>query len=118
MLLSGHVNIFLAMPQIRVTHYGVTNPVSQLVYFGNGGNAFVIPKEGKPVYGVYSFKGSGLDPATGDPRGFVSDTISKNYALLANSTSIEDVQYNGPAPGISFVRINKVCGSVWKLQLS
>lgn len=81
----------------KVTHYGGTNPPSQLVYYGSGANGFVIPNQGKPVYGIYSFKWAGLDPTTGDPRGYVSDTISKNYALLANPTRIDDIQYNGPA---------------------
>jgi hypothetical protein len=81
----------------KVTHYGGTNPPSQLVSYGAGANGFVVPNEGKPVYGIYSFRWAGLDGATGDPLGYVSDTISKNYALLANPTRKEDIQYNGPA---------------------
>lgn len=86
----------------KVTHYGGKNPVAQLVYYGYGANGFVIPNEGKPVYGIYSFKWGGLDAATGDPLGYVTDTLSKDYALLSNPTALSDIIYNGTARPLFF----------------
>lgn len=37
---------------------------------------------GKPVSGLYGLKWAGLDPANGDPRGYVNDTVSKNYSQI------------------------------------
>lgn len=80
-----------------VTHYGGTILPSSLVSYGAGANGFVIPLQGKPVYGVYSFRWAGLDPQTGDPRGYENDTVSEDYSQLANPTKLSDIEYNGPA---------------------
>jgi hypothetical protein len=81
----------------EVTRYGGTILPLDLVNFGAGADGFVIPLKGKPVYGVYSFRWAGLDPATGDPRGYLNDTISKDYFQLSNPVNVTDVQYNGTA---------------------
>jgi hypothetical protein len=80
-----------------VTHYGGTVLPPSLVSFGGGASGYVVPLEGRPVFGIYSFRWAGLDPQTGDPRGYVSDTVSKNYSLLANPVKLSDIEYNGPA---------------------
>jgi TonB-linked SusC/RagA family outer membrane protein len=51
----------------------------------------------KPVYSVFSFRSAGLDPQTGDPRGYVNGVISKDYTTLYYNTSISDLKYSGPA---------------------
>lgn len=81
----------------KVTHYGGTVVPSSLVSFGGGGNGYVIPQEGRPVYGIYSFPWAGLDPATGDPQGYIDGIVSKDYYQLATPNDISDIQYNGPA---------------------
>jgi TonB-dependent starch-binding outer membrane protein SusC len=57
--------------------------------------------EGKPVRGIYSYAWAGLDPVTGDPRGFIADTVSKAYSVLSNQL-IKDQVYNGPADPVIF----------------
>lgn len=53
---------------------------------------------GKPVYSIFSYKGAGLDPATGNPQGFLNGQISNNYtSITGNATTIDDLIYNGPA---------------------
>lgn len=86
----------------KVTHYGATNPPTQLIYFGNGANGFIVPQEGKPVYGIYSYKWGGLDPLNGNPRGYEADTLSENYYQLANPAVVNEIQYNGPARPLFF----------------
>lgn len=81
----------------KVTFYGGSNPPSQLVHIGNGSSGFVLPVQGKPVYGIYSFKWAGLNPSTGNPRGYVGDIASEDYPLLDNPALLTDIQYNGPA---------------------
>ena len=81
----------------KVTTYGGSNPPVQLVSYGNGANGFVIPNEGKPAFGIYSFRWAGLDPLTGDPQGYLADTVSKNYNQLTNPAFVTDLDYNGRA---------------------
>jgi hypothetical protein len=67
------------------------------VNFGTGASGYVIPLEGKPVYGVYSFRWAGLNPLTGDPQGYVDGKVSEDYTTLANPVQLADIEYNGPA---------------------
>lgn len=54
------------------------------------------PLEGKEAYGVYAYKWAGLDPNTGDPRGYVNGQVSNDYVAIS-STNISDLQYFGSA---------------------
>ncbi|WP_207531806.1 SusC/RagA family TonB-linked outer membrane protein [Desertivirga arenae] len=54
--------------------------------------------EGLPVYAIFSYKWAGLDPATGDPQGYLNGQVSKNYASLTGAaTTIDDLKYHGSA---------------------
>jgi hypothetical protein len=51
-----------------------------------------------PRFPVFSFKSAGLDPLTGNPRGYINGKPSSNYsALIYDSASIKDLNYHGPA---------------------
>lgn len=52
-------------------------------------------KEGKSLFGVYSFKSAGLDPLNGDPRGYLNGQISKDYLNIITKSSSEDIIYHG-----------------------
>jgi len=56
-----------------------------------------LPVVGKPVYGIYSYKWAGLDPANGDPRGYLNGAVSKDYQTIVLSTKFDDLEYAGPA---------------------
>jgi len=72
-----------------VTQAGSTAPVSGVV--------------GLPVYAVFAYKWAGLDPQTGDPRGYLNGEVSKDYAeIIASDKGIEDLQYFGSAIPTSF----------------
>ena len=60
-------------------------------------SAAQVPTEGKPLYALYSFRWAGLDPGTGDPRGYLNGEPSNNYTAIINSTSPQSLVYNGPA---------------------
>ncbi|WP_316812916.1 SusC/RagA family TonB-linked outer membrane protein [Pedobacter heparinus] len=52
------------------------------------------PSEGKLAYAMSSYKWAGLDPTTGDPRGYLNGEISKDYNAIA-SDSIQNQIYHG-----------------------
>jgi TonB-linked SusC/RagA family outer membrane protein len=62
--------------------------------FASGGYD-VLPKIGKPVYGLYSYKWAGLDGQNGDPQGYIHGKRSKDYKTLTNPGSIDDLVYHG-----------------------
>jgi TonB-linked SusC/RagA family outer membrane protein len=81
--------------QDKVTDYYLTS--NDASSFLNGG-AQIAGLKGKPVYSIFSYKWAGLDPATGDPQGYVNGAVSKEYtALTGSSVLVTDLKYNGPA---------------------
>jgi TonB-linked SusC/RagA family outer membrane protein len=48
---------------------------------------FFTPIAGGPVNGLYLYRWAGLDPATGDPKGYLGGQVSKNYASITSSGS-------------------------------
>jgi TonB-linked SusC/RagA family outer membrane protein len=58
----------------------------------NNGRVSVV---GKPLYGVYSYRWAGLDPANGDPQGYLNGEISKNYAGIINNFSADSLLFHG-----------------------
>jgi TonB-linked SusC/RagA family outer membrane protein len=56
------------------------------------------PHPGFPLYSLLSYRWGGLDPANGNPRGYLNGQLSSNYtALFASSVTIDDLVYSGPA---------------------
>lgn len=45
-------------------------------------DASINPREGEIAWGLYAYKFAGLDPANGDPRGFLGKQVSKDYAAI------------------------------------
>lgn len=62
----------------------------------NGGKS-AFPMEGYSMYSVFSLRSAGLDPQTGDPRGYDRNTgeISKNYIELIRD-SVKHLVLHGP----------------------
>ncbi len=80
----------------KVTTY--TAPViPSALTTADGASGNIYPIVGKPVYGIWSYRWAGLDPATGDPQGYLNGTVSKDYASLSNPGSAKDMIYSGPA---------------------
>lgn len=53
---------------------------------------------GYPVYSMFGYKWAGLDPATGDPLGYLNGEISKDYSKITGiGTDVKDLQYFGSA---------------------
>ncbi|MBB5440609.1 TonB-linked SusC/RagA family outer membrane protein [Pedobacter sp. AK017] len=62
---------------------------------------YIYPVEGKPVFSVYSYPSAGLDPQTGDPRGYVNGEISNDYQNILN-VPFENLKFHGTSRPTSF----------------
>lgn len=60
-------------------------------------DAVVSGVEGLPVYSVFSYRWAGLDPATGEPMGFVNGQPSKVYSSIISGTKLSDLVFHGSA---------------------
>jgi len=52
---------------------------------------------GRPVYSVFSYPWAGLDPANGNPRGYVNGQVSENFDAIYNNTTLSQLKYHGSA---------------------
>lgn len=60
------------------------------------------PVNGKPLYGIYSYKWAGLDNA-GNPQGLLEGSPSNNYAAIMQTVDYMDVvKFHGSADPIHF----------------
>ncbi|MBB5436953.1 TonB-linked SusC/RagA family outer membrane protein [Pedobacter sp. AK017] len=58
--------------------------------------------EGNSLFGVYGYKWAGLDPANGDPQGYLNGEVSKNYTGIVTSNNTDNVVYYGSSRPTSF----------------
>ncbi len=65
--------------------------------YAGAGNTFN-PAVGKEAYGLYSYRWAGLDPATGEPQGYLDGQISKNYSAIRNALFSSLVYHGSAAP--------------------
>ena len=78
----------------KVTNYKVQQ--AQIWYYCNP--QIISPQEGRPLYSIYSFRWMGLNPATGDPQGYLKDSgLSTNYNAIYTSSDLANLKYIGPA---------------------
>jgi TonB-linked SusC/RagA family outer membrane protein len=77
-----------------VTAYDQTSDLGYN-YAANG--LGVSPLVGKPLYAILTYKWAGLDPQTGDPRGYLNGQVSSDAAAIIDGTKVSDLQYSGPA---------------------
>ena len=61
--------------------------------------------EGKMTYGMASYKWGGLDPLTGDPRGYQGKQPTNNYIAIIND-SLENQVFHGSAIPLYFGFLN------------
>lgn len=52
------------------------------------------PIIGKPLYSIYSYRWAGLDPNNGDPRVYISDTITE-FGIANTNVKESDLIFNG-----------------------
>jgi len=74
-----------------VTDYYLASPVAQ-DFVGNGSTISGVP--GKAVYGLFAYRWAGLDPVTGQARGWVEDKESLDHATIVRD-SLSTLVYRG-----------------------
>lgn len=87
-------NLNLSAAHDKVVKYFL-NDIQGSAFVGGASRVSAIP--GQPIYGIYSYKWAGLDPQTGDPRGYLDGKISEDYSSIIAQTTYKDLVYNGPA---------------------
>jgi TonB-linked SusC/RagA family outer membrane protein len=80
----------------KVTKYDKTFIGGALIQQGSGDASTLAPYVGHPVLSIYSYRWGGLDPANGDPLGYLNGQISNNYGNITSKTTAEELVYNGP----------------------
>lgn len=79
----------------KVTKYFITtNRASNFISDGS----FITPLEGRPVYSVMTYRWGGLDPASGNPMGYLDGQLSSNYSELTGpKVLVDQLVFSGPA---------------------
>lgn len=83
----------------KVTRYAQQSDPSAYLSSGNLG---AYPLQGRPLYAVYSYRWAGLDPATGDPQGYLNGAVSKDYTAIVAAATPQNLVYNGPSRPVVF----------------
>lgn len=91
-------NFLFSYNRTKVTKYLLQQPGS-IYYVGRSES--INPLEGKDASAVFAYKWAGLDPQTGDPRGYLNGQVSKDYEAILGG-SVADMQYIGPATPVYF----------------
>lgn len=99
--LKWNTTLLLSHATDKVTSYDVQPYSYQLAGSGTGA-----PNINRPVFGVYAYKWRGLDPATGNPIGFVNGSPSQDYSAITVNTPVQDLVYEGPARPTYFGGLN------------
>lgn len=89
-------NLLFSYTATKVTKvfYDVLSRSGFSYAFNYGASMQIIP--GYPPYNMFSFRWGGLDPQTGNPRGYLDGKLSEDYYDLIN-TKVADLIYNGSA---------------------
>lgn len=53
------------------------------------------PVVGKPLQELYSFPWAGLDPQTGDPRGYHQNEVSTDWSRILQTTMLDSMAFHG-----------------------
>nr|WP_169719423.1 SusC/RagA family TonB-linked outer membrane protein [Olivibacter sitiensis] len=94
---SWFTNLNLSMVKDEVVEYHLSN-LNGSNFISTSSLARISGVKGKPVYAIYSYRWAGLDPSTGEPRGYLNEEVSTNYSQLTGAGSqLKDLVYHGPA---------------------
>jgi TonB-linked SusC/RagA family outer membrane protein len=103
--LKWSTTLFLSHATDKVTRYDIT-PYTPTLVAADGNQTLATPVLGKPVFGLYSYKWGGLDPANGNPVGYLNGAKSETYGNIINNTPVSDLVYSGSARPAYFGGIN------------
>ncbi|MFC3198259.1 SusC/RagA family TonB-linked outer membrane protein [Parapedobacter deserti] len=58
--------------------------------------------KGYPFYSLFSYRWAGLDPANGDPQGWLDGGVSKDYTAIERNSTFDDLVFHGSAIPLHF----------------
>lgn len=91
---------WISYTQERVTRFfpGSQSTAGNYAQLGDAGT---LPREGFPLYGVYSYPYAGLD-ANGEPQGYLNGVPSRDYPAIFAATNLGNMVYSGSAKPVVF----------------
>lgn len=89
--IKWNTNFLFSYITEKVTSYKVQRVASWYLQY------LTTPREGFPLYAIYSHKWAGLDPLTGDPQGYINGSVSKDYQQINATATPENIVFNGSA---------------------
>lgn len=76
------------------------------------------PIEGKALYPVFSYRFAGLDPANGDPQGYLNGQVAKDYTKML-ADSMQFLNYHGTALPPYYGSLNQTFSwRSWQLSIN
>jgi TonB-linked SusC/RagA family outer membrane protein len=90
--LKWNTTLLLSTLKDKVLKYDVPQTASTLQ-----SNGSLTTVAGRPLFSIFSYKWAGLDPATGDPQGYLNGKVSKDYSGIINNYNPDSLVYNGSA---------------------
>ncbi|HQS06092.1 MAG TPA: TonB-dependent receptor, partial [Daejeonella sp.] len=94
-------NLLFSYSRDEVTSYAISPTFASYMADASltGSQSSFSPTPGKPLFGIYSKQWAGLDPATGNPMGYVQGVPSMNYSLLNSSSgqTVDSLVFHGRA---------------------
>lgn len=82
----------------KVTDYLLGETGIQAFTLVGPNGAGIIPRKGIAPFALFSYPFAGLDPATGDPLGYLGKTVSNDYFAIANQVwDTANIIYHGSA---------------------
>jgi TonB-linked SusC/RagA family outer membrane protein len=88
-------NFLLSYASDKVTRYDFPQSTQNALIFGNGNNGYILPIVNASLFGIYSYKWAGLDPANGNPRGYLNGKPSEDYASIIANTPLDSLKFSG-----------------------
>lgn len=64
----------------------------------------------RPIYSLYAYKWAGLDPLTGEPRGYLNGEVSKDYKSITSTLDVASLEYVGPTRPVAFGAVSSAIG--------
>lgn len=84
------------------TKYTTSYLVSNAANVADPARSGLYIMQGNSLFGVYSYKTAGLDPANGDPQGYLNGVVSKDYSAIISNNKTDDIVYHGSSRPMHF----------------
>lgn len=89
--LSWNTSLLFNLLANKVVSYKIPQN-SSTIQTRPGDMLFIV---GKPLFGVFSYKWAGLDPASGEPQGVIKGEVTKKYTDIINNFATENLVFSG-----------------------